>query len=495
MPGGLLTLVSYGYESQVLSSRPEVTFFKIMYRRHTNFGIEPVEQFFKNTADFGTTVTVNLSKYGDLIGETYIIIDLPSIPQNTRKDIPSTVKKFKWVDNLGYVLIKEVKLEIGGILVDKHFGEWLYIWNELTKGSAKKRALDKMVGNVPELNEYSNGKDTYRLQVPLSFWFCNDISNTLPIIAMNHNEVKIHVEFNEFNNVHNVTPTHYITIEEEFVLFNQFEIISQSIDKEPAVGEFVYYDVNTKKMYINYISGTFQSWTNLINKSLYKITGSDSRFVVIPASSPASNIIVADLNYFNGITPTITEAFALCKYVFLDNFERIKFMKSDIEFLVDLVLNTQDLAVNTFYNKIKINFTQPTAEIIWRLILEKNRNRNKHFLYSSNDGKNIMRKTSINIDGNKTVEPLSSDFFSYVQNYMFHTNSVPEGINSYSFSLFPEDTMPSGSVNFSELQNVTLNMTLDRTINYQNRAFIKVYGKIYNIMRIVNGRASLAFVR
>jgi hypothetical protein len=312
---------------------------------------------------------------------------------------------------------------------------------------------------------------------------------------MNHNEVKIHVEFNEFNNVHNVTPTHYITIEEEFVLFNQFEIISQSIDKEPAVGEFVYYDVNTKKMYINYISGTFQSWTNLINKSLYKITGSDSRFVVIPASSPASNIIVADLNYFNGITPTITEAFALCKYVFLDNFERIKFMKSDIEFLVDLVLNTQDLAVNTFYNKIKINFTQPTAEIIWRLILEKNRNRNKHFLYSSNDGKNIMRKTSINIDGNKTVEPLSSDFFSYVQNYMFHTNSVPEGINSYSFSLFPEDTMPSGSVNFSELQNVTLNMTLDRTINYQNRAFIKVYGKIYNIMRIVNGRASLAFVR
>jgi hypothetical protein len=497
MTGGLLTLVSKGYMSQIITYQPEITFFKVMYKRHTSFAIEPVEQYFKNTPNFGTTVTVNLAKYGDLIGETYLIVDLPSIPQNTRTDIPSYVKKFSWVENIGYALIDEIYLEIGGIIIDKHYGEWLFIWNELSKGNEKKKALNMMVGNVKELTEFSNGKKSYRLQVPLSFWFCNDITNTLPIIAINHNEMKIHVKFNDFLNVHKVTPTHYLTIENEFVLFDENEVITQIVEKKVASAEYVYYDVNTKKLYINYISGTFTSWTNSNDKSKYAIIGTKTRFSVIPTQSTGVDvdIIIQDKDYFNNIIPAIVSSFALVKYVYLDIFERIKFMKSDIEFLVPLVIDTQDLALNTHNRQVKINFTQPTSEIIWRIILEKNINNNNFFNYTGDTGKNIMIKSSLKIDGNVTINEFTSDFYSYVQNYIFHTNSFREGLNMYSFSLNPEDVIPTGTVNFSQLENVTLQMTVDSSINYQNVAYLKVWGRIYNVLRIINGRASLAWVR
>lgn len=495
MTGGLLTLVSYGYQSQIFCSKPEVTFFKIMYKRHTSFALDSIEQAFKNTPNFGTTVTVNISKCGDLVGETYIVVDLPSIPQNTRKDIPSSVKKFAWVENLGYALLKSVQLEIGGIMIDKHFGEWLFIWNELSKGKEKKKALNKMVGNINELTDYTNGKSTYKLQIPLSFWFCNDMTNTLPVIAMSNSEVKIHVQFNDFNNVHNVTPTHYFLIENEFVLFRPNEILIQKIEKQTSSCEFVYFDVNTKKLFVNYISGTFVSYVDPNTKSKYVIQGTESLFTVTPVktSNSTTSILIKDIDYFNGITPTIISSFALCKYVYLDNFERVKFIKSDIEFLVPLVLDTQELALNGNYRNVKVNFTQPTSEIIWRIILEKNRNINRHFIYD-NDGKNIMIKTSMKVDGTTTINEFSSDFFSYIQNYIYHTNSFREGINMYSFCLTPEDNIPTGTINFSELQNVNLQMTLDKSINYQNIAYIKIWGKIYNVMRIVNGRASLAWV-
>jgi len=354
-----------------------------------------------------------------------------------------------------------------------------------------------MIGNIKELTEFTNGKKTYRLQIPLSFWFCNDITNTLPIIAINHNEIKIHIKFNDFDSIHKVSPTHYLTIENDFVLFDNFELITQVIEKKVATAEFVYYDVNTKRLYINYLSGTFVSWTNASDKEKYVITGSKTRFTVTPTQSSSidANILVLDKDYFNGITPAIIESYALCKYVYLDIFERIKFMKSDIEFLVPLVTDTQDLALNSHYRNVKINFAQPTSEIIWRIILQKNVNNNDFFNYSGDTEKNIMKKCSLKIDGNKTIDEFTSDFYSYVQNYVFHKNSFREGINMYSFALNPEDNVPTGTVNFSQLENVVLQMTLDSTINYQNVANVKIYGRIYNVLRIINGRASLAWVR
>ena len=188
MPGGLMILVAYGLENIYLTDDPQITFFKIVYRRHTNFSIEPIPQYFNIEANFSNRVSTIISKNGDLISRMYVVIQLP-IVTNLPQDI-----RMRWVQNIGYVLIKTVEIEIGGQIIDKHYSDWLYIWNELNRTN-NQRGINKMIGNIDSLITFSNSKDTYTLYVPLQFWFCKDLSQSLPIISLEHSEVKINIEF------------------------------------------------------------------------------------------------------------------------------------------------------------------------------------------------------------------------------------------------------------------------------------------------------------
>src|SRR5579872_1248316 len=128
MPGGLIQLVAYGEEDLFLTSDPQITFFKILYRRHTNFSIEEIRQNFTHTPDFGKRLTCILSHAGDLISNTYLVVTLPSIPQFLNSDGSiDTITKFAWARKIGYALIKTIDVEIGGQLIDRQYGEWLSI--------------------------------------------------------------------------------------------------------------------------------------------------------------------------------------------------------------------------------------------------------------------------------------------------------------------------------------------------------------------------------
>ena len=128
---GLLSLVSIGKENIYLSIQPEITFFKIAYKRYSNFSIETVPQYFKTIPDFGRRVTVNISKNADLLGLCYIYVSLPDIIQSNHSVLPLGIKKFSWVKKIGLAIIKTVDLEIGGMLIERHYGDWLNIWYEL----------------------------------------------------------------------------------------------------------------------------------------------------------------------------------------------------------------------------------------------------------------------------------------------------------------------------------------------------------------------------
>ena len=103
----------------------------MVYKRHTNFSIETVSQYFKSTPDFGRKVTVNLSKTADLLGSIYLYVELPDIIKENHSTLPTGIKNFAWVKKIGLALINYIDLEIGGILVDRHFGDYLNIWGEL----------------------------------------------------------------------------------------------------------------------------------------------------------------------------------------------------------------------------------------------------------------------------------------------------------------------------------------------------------------------------
>ena len=161
-----MQLVAYGAQDIYLSGNPQITFFKVVYRRHTNFAIEAIEQTFNGVADFGKRVTVTVSRNGDLIWKVYLQVDLPAVTSGASDD-------FAWTRHLGNTMIKEVEVEIGGQRIDRHFGEWLHIWSELTLPAGQVAGYNEMIGNIATL--YTPGapadKPAKRLYVPLQFWF------------------------------------------------------------------------------------------------------------------------------------------------------------------------------------------------------------------------------------------------------------------------------------------------------------------------------------
>ena len=185
MAGGLMQLVAYGAQDIYLTGNPQITFFKVVYRRHTNFALESIEQTFNGTADFGRKVTCTVSRNGDLIGRTYLQLTLPQV----------TGTNVHWVENIGHCLIDYVNVEIGGQEIDRHYGDWLNIWNELTQTAERYDGYNVMIGNTTGLTVAKSTLAKTTLYVPLQFWFCRNPGLALPLIALQYHEVKFNISF------------------------------------------------------------------------------------------------------------------------------------------------------------------------------------------------------------------------------------------------------------------------------------------------------------
>jgi hypothetical protein len=180
MGGGLLQLVAYGAQDVYLTGNPQITFFKVVYRRHTNFAMEAIQQTFNGTPGYGQRVTCQISRNGDLIHRVYLALDMSN---NTHSVCA----------NFGLRLINYVEIEIGGQRIDKHFSHWMYIWNELSLPVSKRNGYNQMVGTA-------GGELENMLYVPLEFWFCRNVGLALPLIALQYHEVKINLQFETADN-------------------------------------------------------------------------------------------------------------------------------------------------------------------------------------------------------------------------------------------------------------------------------------------------------
>lgn len=196
-----MQLVAYGAQDIYLTGNPQITFFKVVYRRHTNFAIESIEQVFSGTADFGRKVTATISRNGDLITRVYLVVDLPQVIVDTDGSSADDGSVCYWTRNLGNILIKNVELEIGGQRIDKQYGEWLVIWAELTVPAGQQTGYANMIGNtvdqyMPTMGSGMTGNlDAVRIYVPLQFFFNRNVGLALPLIALQYHEVKINLEF------------------------------------------------------------------------------------------------------------------------------------------------------------------------------------------------------------------------------------------------------------------------------------------------------------
>jgi len=180
-----MQLVAYGAQDIYLTGNPQITFFKVVYRRHTNFSVESIEQTFNGSPDFGKKVTVTVSRNGDLITNCYLEATLPAVTSST----------FAWSPEIGHALIKSVEVEIGGQRIDKQYADWLSIWQQLTQEPSAADAYANMIGDVAALNVAGANMAETKLYVPLQFWFNRNPGLALPLISLQYHEVKFNIEF------------------------------------------------------------------------------------------------------------------------------------------------------------------------------------------------------------------------------------------------------------------------------------------------------------
>lgn len=496
MSGGLIQLVAYGKQDLFLTHEPQITFFKMVYRRHTNFSIEVIPQNFLHPLDFGKRVTAIISRNGDLIRGIHVVVELPRIPEfrdkNNQLDM---MTKFAWVRRIGYAIIKTVEIEIGDELIDRHYGDWLNIWYELT--IRKEHNFKKILGDVKELTSFTNGKPSYKLFIPLQFWFNRIAGLALPVICLQYNYIKLNIELNTFNKCHRISPSHYITINEPFVNFKHNEYIVQG----EAVGRFCHFDIIERKLYYEKITTMgFVAPKNINKANKFIIRGCKSKFEVTPKINSLERIHKNKTVNFEHLC--LKKCFLLVEYMFLDDEERTRFVKARHEYLIEQLCYNGEEVIDGLHESFKIGFSQPVKELIWVTQLSAAIKINQTFNYTDSlivedgvyRGKNIIKKETILFNGLERLSMRSSKYFTWVQPYQYHTHNPSSAtINVYSFALDPENFQPSGTANFGKIDNGYLKVDIRENINFCNNALLRIYGVGYNIFRVSNGICGLLF--
>lgn len=210
--GGLLQLVSTGRQDVYLSGNPQTTFFKQVYRRYTNFAIETQRVPFDTAVEFGKLITTTIPRNGDLIGQMYLEIELPEmtlagpVPARTGiategpTDYEDADPSVSWVNGIGHAMIEYISIWIGQQEVDRQYGEFLYLWQQLTTPGSKRAGTNHMTGQLDVYNDKAQ-KGPLHLFVPLQFWFCRNPGLSLPIIALQATPVKIWIKLRNGNDV------------------------------------------------------------------------------------------------------------------------------------------------------------------------------------------------------------------------------------------------------------------------------------------------------
>ena len=547
MGGGLMQLVAYGAQDVYLTGNPQITFWKVTYRRHTNFAMESIEQTFNGQADFGRRIQCTVSRNGDLAYRTYLQVTLPEINQD---DEANSNVYARWLDCPGEQMISMVEVEIGGQRIDRQYGDWMHIWNQLTQTSEQEDGYAKMIGNTTQLTYLTdpafadvatacgaanvpeavcaprNALPETTLYVPLQFWFCRNPGLALPLIALQYHEVKINIE---------IRP---------------------------------------------------------MDECLFAVKNVNA--VVAPATA-------ANVKATGAYAKSLVAASLYVDYIFLDTDERRRMAQNPHEYLIEQLQFTGDESIGSSSNKIKLNFNHPCKELVWvvqpdanvsycdSFVQDKVLNKalgaqpfnytdaidalpNSIRAYSSaaqlagankntgvidvdglfqspsansasnatgqaatagqiadaakhtgldaafpagqvhgvSDagafvlaetalkmhcwGENPVVTAKLQLNGQDRFSEREGSYFDLVQPFQHHTRTPDTGINVYSFALRPEEHQPSGTCNFSRIDNATLQLVVSAAaIGTANTAKVRVYATNYNVLRVMSGMGGLAY--
>ena len=204
MGGGLLQLVAYGAQDAYITGNPHITFWKVLYKRHTNFAMEAMRVNFTGSPAYGQRSVVVVNRNADLMFRTYLEVTLPDTRAAANGSASGPNHNVMWTfggrRRLGYLLIQQVEIEIGGQVMDRHYGEWMYLWESLTSNFDQGARLDQMIGTSAQGRATTPASCQGRpvvMYIPLSFWFCRNPGLALPLIALQYHEVRLNFIFRQ----------------------------------------------------------------------------------------------------------------------------------------------------------------------------------------------------------------------------------------------------------------------------------------------------------
>ena len=514
MGGGLMQLVAYGAQDVYLTGNPQITFFKVVYRRHTNFAMESIQQTFNGTADFGKRVSCTISRNGDLISRVYLQVDIPAVSISG--------SSFRWVDSLGHFLLNTIELQIGGQRIDFHYGDWLEIFNELTLPPGLQAGYQTMVGNTYSLTttEQSDASTTSiekpqtTLYIPLQFFFCRNPGLALPLIALQYHEVVINIEFSRAALCYIVGGTDQNPIP---------SMLNPNLQNASLYVDYIYLDTDERRRFAQvsheylidqlqftgeetFTGSTYKSRLNF-NHPVKELVWVVQRQDVVDnganqwcnyTTQRALNHAVVDYNdtginvWSNNQYPTETSYISG-----LSNAGLLYGRESN-----PANQFTGYTAFNALGGANPVNGTnavggpaQPINSTTMQPAAGANPPLTYPHVYGGPGAQNCVWAAKLLLNGHDRFSERKGTYFNLVQPYQHHTNiPVSPGINVYSFALKPEEHQPSGTCNFSRIDNATLLLSVHPDISSSNLIKkLRVYAVNYNVLRIMSGMGGLAY--
>lgn len=529
MGGGLLQLVSYGAQDIYISGNPQITFWKVLYKRHTNFAMESIEVTFNGQADFNKRVTAVINRNADLMYRTYVQVVLPAVDLVAGS---TNLNRFRWLSYIGHRLIKVVELEIGGQRIDRQYGDWMQIWTQLTQDAGTTEALDDMIGNSHDLvlmkdkrgyaldascagAELTNscaprsGTPAKTLYIPLQFWFCRNPGLAIPLIALQYHEVRINVEFEQWINC-----SYY-----EQTAGTAPATSIQSLTAASLYIDYVYLDTEERRRFAQ------QTHEYLIEQLQFtgaeSITSSSNK-IQLNFNHPVKELIwVVQRDSFVDCSPNMTfiqEVNGCQPFNYTDDFTTEGIVMDVLArgslgggALTNTVPTTgTDGPSGPYLPGLGIAFGPSLSGASW-LDSQTNGNANDSdevFAATTNyllakvildsgvkcSGKNPVEVAKLQLNGQDRFTEREGRYFDRVQPYQHHSRTPSVGINVYSFALKPEEHQPSGTCNFSRIDKATLQLTVSvNTVRNGRTAQVRVYAVNYNVLRVMSGMGGLAY--
>ena len=518
MAGGLLQIIAYGAQDIYLTNNPQITFFKTVYRQHTNFSMETFDHTIQDNPNFGKRNSIIIPRNGDLMTNMHLRVIIQRVNLNEGE-------KFAWVRRLGHAIIEMIEVVMGGVVIDRQYGTWLDIWYELVgrKEVEGVGGLEKLLGDTPELTKYDDqSKPEYIMLIPLKFWFNRHPGLALPLVGIQYHQIQLNIRFTERAKLVVTNPSfdrladlnileasvlvNYIyldTVERRRFANYKHEYLIEQVQfdgEDDIISDTIRLQLTfnhpTKEIIWcmrngNYTSGKkficyshLNDWSEeilkcakiiirdsiiLLDAPITDIDAYGDEIIIVPGVDPpedgvweefepGSQGVVANGN-INVINSSETKSLWVNNSsLLIDGYSLTNKIFASIEVLSDDTIQINN--VTTTLNARDMSF--PSDRII------DTRLRSEYICVNQFNNYGLWIDGNVNpfmyslleLNDQERFEKRDGDFFNYLQTEMHHSNTPTDGINVYSFAVNPEEHQPSGTANLSKIEKILFTVWL-----------------------------------